>query len=519
MVLYDKYENMTVDLHNPKYLKDSGTGVFYLKKDMVLQDTYYSGLKDFSTIDIFVLENIHIKNKLYQKITYSKENISFVRMAMKTGLDVGPFTKDFSANGYDFSKWKLENYQENNEEIVKALDKASKISMDKSLVAKNEKAVDDLFVYRSRLAYNQLNLTTNPTGYYSILWSKSEMTSSIESKHAFNDFYKGHLLAKRTSNSGKSLYTIMDQVYAEGVLEIYNTEKYILQIFYGSYPNAVHANRYYDKAQGYWSEWRHMQTSKDLTPTLYNSPFSYGGFNPMYVNKDLRVLDVWNYTEFNVANRREHYYETFFGFMPNSVLAEDAAFWDSNPANLPNVQYTYPYSIKPYDPIPWIYGYTGANTPINLEKGYRDYNVNVVSPPGATLLTSSNLSIAISQGAVANIGSRRFTNSANMFAWMSNANWSYPGTRPGYDPTEAIGVEYNFDLQLNISRYGSGANITLDETKRSRMPFKSFAIGSPQSMSGMFPYINGIRLYWDVATMYAHVYYRSTASDVEVVKL
>lgn len=519
MVIYDKYENMTVDLHNPKYLKDSGTGVFYLKKDMILQDAYYSGLKDFSTINIFVLENIHIKNKLYQKIIYSKENISFVRMAVKTGIDVGPFNKDFSINGYDFSKWKLENYQENNEEIVKALDKASKISMDKSLVA-TKKDIDDLFVYRNRLAYNQLNLTNNPTGYYSILWSKYEMETSIENKHAFKDFYKGHLLFKRKSNTGQSInYSLLDQNQAEGVLEIYNTDKYILQIFYGSYPNAVHANRYYDKAQGYWSEWRHMQTSKDLTPTLYNSPFSYGGFNPMYVNKDLRVNDAWNYYETNTANRKEHYYETYFGFMPNSVLAEDAAYWTSNPANLPNVQYTYPYSIKPYDPIPWIYGYTGANTPINLERGYRDYTVTITSPPGGTLISASNLYMDIKPGTAVNIGARRFTNPANLFAWMSNANWSYPGMRPTYDPLDAIGVEFNFDLPLTISRYGTGTNIKLQETKKSRMTPAIISIGAPRSLSGMFPYINGIRLYWDVAAMYAQVYYRSTASDVEVVKL
>ena len=496
MILYNTYESMNKDLHNSYYLKDSSTGIYYLKNDMTnLGDTFYKGIniKDFP---YFILENIHIKDKLYQQITEMKNSNTYIRLGKKSATDVGDFNKSFTENGYDFTEWYLENFKETNKEVIDILDTSSKVTVDKKLLRKNDVVLNDLFKYIGKLQFNDINNINNATGFYSVYWTKALFDSTFYPMHLNKTHYAS--IRNETATMG------------EGVMEIYNEDKYILQIFYSSRPQAIISSRYYDKEAKLWQEWRVLQTLVDLAPTTLHSPYSYLSFQPLYPNINYHI------PPFNAKNASSFQYKPFyFGYMSNNVLLAEVNTWKLNPGNSPNVKFSYTWSFTPYYPIFWTFGYMGDNTPINLEAGWND---KILEPYGDPT-NHGVFSYRLQQGDKYD-GIKRFPKSTDFLNYMgvNSATWT-----TGFGERQLREVILH-DLLVNVDRQGEMyTNVYLDsyntptgpKFSQSKVPYQrrsTYAADSPGGIS----YINGFKLYWDTNALMSQINYKKTVSSVGI---
>ena len=68
--------------HDPFFLKESSTGIHYMRKseELTLDEEKYRDIIPYIQNNLFILENIFIKDKLLQRLTFPKEDISFIRM-------------------------------------------------------------------------------------------------------------------------------------------------------------------------------------------------------------------------------------------------------------------------------------------------------------------------------------------------------------------------------------------------------------------------------------------------------
>ena len=412
MLHNSRFTTLDKPFHDSFFLKESSTGIHYMRKseELILEEDKYRDVIPYIQNNLFILENIFIKDKLLQRLTFPKEDISFIRMGKKSDLDVGTFNIGYSENGFDFSYFIQEHLKENDQEVLDILRNTSKQSMRDTLVGKNDPTLKRFFKYQGRIGLNNLDDNLN-TGFYSVIQYKYNSSGRLNEDLINDTLLKivdvGLYRTIRATNNNQRIKAVKDfeqtrvdlnryvyqapsrDITFNGVLEVYNTEKYIYQFLYATYPFTSQMNRFFDKERNGWSNWRHIQYLYDLHGTLINSPGTNLAKRPIEIPK-LGVINgrqvQSNLKRF--GNIMDGFYR-FRGYKTNSHLR----LWQENFGIMPDT-YTYRntyspfYTVYPSNHMDYSYGYVSKETVRNAEEGflsffnpYNDRNSTVIDPP------------------------------------------------------------------------------------------------------------------------------------------
>lgn len=410
MIHNSRFTTLDKPFHDSFFLKESSTGIHYMRKSegLILEEEKYRDIIPYIQNNLFILENIFIKDKLLQRLTFPKEDISFIRMGKKSDLDVGTFNTGYSENGFDFSYFIQEHLKENYQEVLEILRNTSKQSMRDTLVGKNDPTLKRFFKYQGRIGLNNLDDNLN-TGFYSVIQYKYNSSGRLNEDLIDNTLLQivdaGLYRTIRATNNNQRIKDVKDfeqarvnlnryvyqapsrDITFNGVLEVYNTEKYIFQFLYVSYPFTSQMNRFFDKEKNGWSNWRHIQYLYDLHGTLINSPGSNLAKRPIEIPK----LAVANRVQSNLkryGNILDGFYR-FRGYKTNSHLR----LWQKNFSIIPDsgtYRSTYSpfFTVYPNNHMDYSYGYVSKETVRTAEEGflsffspYNDRNGTVIDPP------------------------------------------------------------------------------------------------------------------------------------------
>jgi len=179
-MLHREHKILDITLHDKSFLSGIKNGVFFYSHvyleghDRYFQDEMYqkivSHLNNGKTF--FSLENFSSGGILLQRITFLKENVSYIRTGASPDY---PLDSDFRHNyrtndGFLLTDWKQENIREDNEDVRKLLKTYSRANLHERLVSKFEPTyLNNIFFYQRRLNISELNDISLKTGYYSIL--------------------------------------------------------------------------------------------------------------------------------------------------------------------------------------------------------------------------------------------------------------------------------------------------------------------------------------------------------------
>ena len=312
-MLHREHKILDITLHDKSFLTGIKNGVFFYSHvyleghDRYFQDEMYqkivSHLNNGKTF--FSLENFSSGGILLQRITFLKENISYIRTGASPDY---PLDSDFRHNyrtndGFLLTDWKQENIREDNEDVRKLLKTYSRANLHERLVSKFEPTyLNNIFFYQRKLNVSELNDISLKTGYYSILDRWDNIKNIVP---ANNNILKYRSAIHNEELMFDEYYMKPEKGSVEAVLELYSTENYIYQMMYISYPIVLNMSRIFKKSLNEWSEWRPNQTVTDLY-WYYNS-FPYTRYNEsptqarqLYVDQNRSLVSI--YGESNESN-------------------------------------------------------------------------------------------------------------------------------------------------------------------------------------------------------------------------
>ena len=360
-MLHREHKILDITLHHKSFLSGIKNGVFFYSHvyleghDRYFQDEMYqkivSHLNNGKTF--FSLENFSSGGILLQRITFLKENVSYIRTGASPDY---PSDSDFRHNyrtndGFLLTDWKQENIREDNEDVRKLLKTYSRANLHERLVSKFEPTyLNNIFFYQRRLNISELNDISLKTGYYSILDKWDNIKKIVP---ANNNILKYRSSIHNEEMMFDEYYMKPEKESVEAVLELYSTENYIYQIIYISYPIVLNMSRVFKKREGAWSEWRPNQTVADLY-WYYNSiPYTRYNESPtqarqLYVDKNRSLISIDAETdESNIIREGSqlkygknrlysHKYNSIYYVVPTSVADYiygyksklDSRFWE-----------------------------------------------------------------------------------------------------------------------------------------------------------------------------------------------
>lgn len=397
-MLFKKYDIMTKPFEDAMYLNEKAVGVFFLSiedKSILNTNMDVEIMEEVKTGDGYViLENLYSKGKLLQRLTFVKSNVSYIRTARITGKDVGNgFKGKYTENGHEFTDWVVEHIKEDDIEVQRVLNETSKEKMHKQFVPKNDDMYNRFFKYIGRLNTDNINSINLQTGIYSIVEKKdtfvSWLTPTINKDH--NYFYdKFHTTKMRERSYGfhplvnpdlspNYVKNVLSETYtfakklndpindlktrSEGVLEVYNGEKYIYQNLHISLPFILHANRVYDKTTNEWTSWRTSQMVSDIPALNYASPANN------YV-KFLRKR-LWYINPNDYVIRQE-------GYKNVDAIKEDLNLYRQDIYNAMSKKFSQIYNSIPSHMYDFVYGYLSPQGITTYESGF--WSVPTIDP-------------------------------------------------------------------------------------------------------------------------------------------
>lgn len=349
-MLYNKREELTKPFDDPSYTSGYNSGIFLFKyhydssTDLFFKDRMYDKIRvQVANSKYFILENISTDIMTLQRITFMQDDISFIRTIMKEGSTSSDFDGIYNREGYIYSDWELESIKENDLEVKKILDTASKSSMHERLVSKNDPEYKKLFKYKKRITVSELNNTLE-NGIYSVIDDLETLFTLMPMKRE---------ILRARSNSKISQDTVL-----EGVLENYITGNHIFQTLYISSPIVSNMNRFYNRSRNKWSEWRINQNVDD-TYWLHNA------------------IPVSNYVDIPIIKRQLGINSTMLiydnnGTVDNTVFPLNLSTFSLNKTNsFRTIRNTF-YKVGSRYPVDMVYGYNSIRSINESEKTNAD---------------------------------------------------------------------------------------------------------------------------------------------------
>lgn len=339
-MLYNKREKLTKPFDDPNYTSGYNNGIFLFKyhydssTDLFFKDRMYDNIRvQVANSKYFILENISTDIMTLQRITFMQDDVSFIRTIMKEGYTSSDFDGTYNRDGYIYSDWELESLKENDLEVKRVLDTASKSSMHERLVSKNDSEYNKLFKYKKRITVSELNNTLE-NGVYSVIDDLETLFTLMPMKRE---------ILRARSNSKTSQDTIL-----EGVLENYITENHIFQTLYISSPIVSNMNRFYNRSRSKWSEWRINQNVDD-TYWLHNA------------------IPISNYVDIPIIKRQLGINSTMLiygnnGTVDNNVFPGNISEYSSNKTNSFRMNRNVFYKVGSKYPVDMVYGYNSVRS-------------------------------------------------------------------------------------------------------------------------------------------------------------
>ena len=349
-MLYNKREELTKPLDDPSFLSEYNNGItifnynYDSSTDLFFKDRMYDKIRvQVANSKYFVLENISTDTMTLQRVTFMQDDVSYMRTIMKDGNTSSDFDGIYNRDGYIYSDWELESLKENDLEVKRVLDTASKSSMHERLVSKNDSEYKKLFKYKKRIKINDLNNNLE-NGIYSVIDDLEMLFTLMPMKRE---------ILRARSNSKTTQDTVL-----EGVLENYITENHIYQTLYISSPIVSNLNRYYNRSRNKWSEWRINQNVDD-TYWLHNA------------------IPVSNYVDIPIIKRQLGINSTMLiygnnGTVDNTVFPNSLSLYSFNKTNSFRTKRNTFYKVGSRYPVDMVYGYNSVRSINKAERSTAD---------------------------------------------------------------------------------------------------------------------------------------------------
>lgn len=512
-MLFNKYSDMTKELHHTTYLQPYASGIYYLRYTGASSPlpSYLSGDIDSSIADLivenkyFILENIINDGMLLQRITLNKSNDIYFRTGKLSSKIVSGFMTRHTINGWDFTDWIREYIKENDPNVVAVLQNSSKESMREKFVSRTEPTVDTLFKYQYRITNIDDLDNARTTGFCSVIEpdvEKLRMLTGISNLDDLMTYYKNDALGDKDDylkglNPDKHLEMVykypknaryhsnpnLSYKVIEGVVEVFSTDNYILQSFYISSPIITNINRYLDKRYGQWSSWRRFQTVDDVFLHACASPHTNHSDWPIPIRK------------FQIAPLNLIY--PYRGYVDNTALSSTVTSFASNKLNVLNKLQSEIY------PIRHKYGY-------NFTHGYISPNSIHIAENGTITINKVIDDILINFG----LGSRTTTtwnndpyNVNTIYTKLkSNLGWSVFPT-DGLASSQLVSLQNKTWAKLPTEEVIEGGtypiNVPYRFTQDALQGYGNYSY--IYQSSALYSYINGFSLYWTTNNLYFDV--------------
>lgn len=373
-MLYQNREILTIPLDDDKFFNNYSTGIFLYKyeynndTDTLFKKRMYDSIKEELVKNkYFVLENIYDDGMLLQRLTFMHTNNSYIRTAC-SGNDVNKFgVNAIYSNGTNrFSEWNMDNINENDPEVKKILKSSSKESVDKRIMSKNSNDFKRIFKYIKRLSLSDFSNIEMSQGFYSVIDEVKEFEKLIPVN---KDFYERRSNTRSIPKNEK-FYKKDNLDKLQGILEVYKSKKYLLQVLYVSNPFISILNRAFSYENNQWTEWRINQNVDD-TYWLQN-------VNPHSTYVELPIIKRNLY-----LNNMSLLYK-FRGYTDERSINDSLINYAYNKTNSFREKYNEFYKVEGRNPVDFIYGYTSFTDPNMVENNeevsnYRKYQNSILT--------------------------------------------------------------------------------------------------------------------------------------------
>lgn len=360
-MFYQKREILNRPLEDDFYFKEYSTGVYLYKYDYnVNSDIFFKKRmydvirKEVSSNKYFVLENLCNDGMLLQRITFMDSDNSYNRTAcLSEDVNVTGVVPAYTDDVYKFSEWKLDNLNENDIEVKKLLKTASKEAVDERLVSKTSEEYQRLFRYKGRLSIKEL-LNTTESGFYSVLDEAKEFKKILQ----VNPEFYNRRINTRNIDRNTDFYNTKNEDKLQGVLEVYKSDKHVLQYLYVSNPFISILNRVLDINSNQWTDWRINQNVDDT--------YWLQSVNPHSTYVDLPIVKR------KLSLNSTSLLYNIRGYNIKDTLQNDVINYAYNKTDSLREPFNTLYTVEGKNPVDFIYGYNSI------------YNTNVVENNDST---------------------------------------------------------------------------------------------------------------------------------------
>ena len=233
-------------------------------------------------------------------------------------------------------------------------------------MSKNSDNFKRIFKYIKRLSLSDFSNIEMSQGFYSVIDEVKEFEKLIPINKDFYDRRSN----TRSIPKNESFYKKDNLDKLQGILEIYKSKKYLLQVLYVSNPFISILNRAFSYENNQWTEWRINQNVDD-TYWLQN-------VNPHSTYVELPIIK----RNLSVNNMSLLY--KFRGYTDERSINDSLINYAYNKTNSFREKYNEFYKVEGRNPVDFIYGYTSFTDPNMVENNeevsnYRKYQNSILT--------------------------------------------------------------------------------------------------------------------------------------------